>query len=318
MTLPSRPHRSNKAFAAATLLIVAVTANPRRALAQACCAGGTVVTPTRLAVHEDIAVGTQIRARTNPGSFDARGHYSSSSGVEQILEQDVAASVRLGGRGQLGAVLPMIETHRNVGGLDDWGGGVGDLSLTARYDFLLAAEALYWPGFGVLAASTSPTGTPADAPTGSHPLAADATGAGTYDVTLGFDVEKVSGHIYAAVNAWLTHRFQRTLQMGAAMPLKESFSMRWTLMGVAGYVFDSEAALGLYVSAFDEGPGTTNGVEDPTTALRLTTAGVAGVLPIRDLWRLQGSIFTDVRISSFGRNEPVGYGLMASLVRVWL
>jgi len=286
-------------------------------MAQACCAGGTVVTPTRLALHEDFAVGMQLRARTNPGSFDTAGHYTASSGVEQILEQDVAASVRLGAKGQMGAVIPMIQTHRNDGGLDDWGGGLGDVSLTARYDFLLATQFLYWPGLGVLAASTMPTGTPPDKPSPSHLLAADSTGAGTYDVTLGVDVEKASGHVYVALNGWLTHRFQRRLSIGGGAPTTESFSTRWTLLAVGSYVFDSEAALGLYVSSFNEGPGTINGVQNPTTGLRLTTVGAAGVLHIHDLWRLQGSLFTDVMISSFGRNEPVGYGLTASLVRVW-
>ncbi len=315
MTRPSRPYRSRDAAAAAALLLVVGVVIPRRAEAQACCAGGTVVTPTRLALHEDFAVGTQFRARTNPGSFDADGHYSASSGVEQILEEDVAASARVGGKGQVGLLIPMVQTHRNLAGVDDWGGGLGDVSLNARYDFLLAAQALYWPGFGVLAASTLPTGTPPDR--ASHPLAADATGEGTYDVTLGVDLEKVAGHWYAALNGWVTHRFSRDLSLGG-MTLTESFSARWTLMAVLGYVFDSEAALGLYISALDEGDATINGVQDPTTALRLTTVGAAGVLPFHDVWRLQGSLFGDVPLSSFGRNEPAGYGLTASLVRVWM
>ncbi len=292
-----------------------VLAAPRRAAAQACCAGGTVVTPTRLALHEDLAVGLVLRARTNLGSFDASGHYTSSSGVEQILEQDVAATARLADKGQVGVVIPMIQTRRDEAGLNDWGGGLGDVSLTARYDFLLAAQSLHWPGIAVLAASTLPTGTPPDKAT--HPLAADATGAGTYDVTLGLALEKAAGHIYCALDGWLTHRFTRTSSVGGAT-LTESFGVRWTLLAVAGYVFDDEAALGLYVNALDEGQASINGVRDPTTVLRLTTVGAAGVLPLRDLWRLQGALFSDVAISPFGRNEPVGYGLTASLVRAWL
>ncbi len=316
MTPRSRPFRFREASATIAFLIGAVAACPRQAVAQACCAGGAVVTPARLALHEDFAVGLQLRARTNSGSFDPGGHYATSSGVDQIFEQDVAASARLGAKGQIGVLMPMVQTHQDAGGLDDWGGGLGDTSLTGRYDFLLPTQALYWPGFGLLAAATLPTGTPPDK--ASPPLAADATGAGTFDATLGVDVEKAAGHIYVALDGWLTHRFARSLSVGTAMPLTEAFSVRWTLMGVVGYVFDSEAALGLYVSTFNEGLGTINGVRDPTTALRLTTVGAAGVLPIGDLWRLQGSIFTDVPLPSFGRNEPVGGGVTAALVRVWL
>ena len=281
MTPRSRPFRFREA--AIALLLGAVAACPRQAAAQACCAGGAVVTPSRLALHEDFAVGMQLRARTNPGSFDAGGHYATSSGVEQIFEQDVAVSARLGAKGQIGLLMPTVQTHRDAGALDDWGGGLGDASLTGRYDVLLPTQALDWPGLGVLAAATLPTGTPPDR--ASHPLAADATGAGTYDVTLGVDVAKVTGHVYAALDGWLTHRFARTLSVGNAMPLTEAFSVRWTLMGVVDYVFDSEAALGLYVSTFNEGPGTINGVRDPTTQRCDSRRGGRGrgLLPIGDL-----------------------------------
>src|SRR4051794_18718773 len=117
-TPPSQPYRSREAAVAAVLLTFVAMASPRRAEAQACCAGGSIVAPTRLALHEDVGLGVQLRARTNHGAFDAAGHYASSSGVEQIVEQDFAASVRLGGKGQIAAVMPLVQTHRSLGGLD--------------------------------------------------------------------------------------------------------------------------------------------------------------------------------------------------------
>ncbi|HUO40699.1 MAG TPA: hypothetical protein VMU34_23900, partial [Mycobacterium sp.] len=156
----SRRSRFLDVAALAAALLIAASAQPRSAHAQACCAGGTVVTPARLALHEDWAVGLQMKARSNPGSYGADGRYQSSGGVEQVFEQDVAASARITDRSQVGLMLPMFQTHRNASGLDDWGSGAGDLSLTARYDFWLPQQALYWPGFGVLVSSTLPTGTP--------------------------------------------------------------------------------------------------------------------------------------------------------------
>lgn len=316
---PSRPSRSGDAAGIPFFIFLALMGGSRRVDAQACCAGGAVMTPTRLALHEDFAVGLQLRTRSNGGSFDSRGQYAGTSGEEQIFEQDLAGSFRFAGRGQAGAVLPMIETHRSVGGVSDTGGGLGDLALTARYDLLLATEALYWPGFGILAAATLPTGRASDQAT--HALATDATGAGTYDLTIGVDVEKVAGHAYVAINAWATHRFDRTLTLSApgtpTTTIREAFGTRLTLLAVAGYVFDSEAALGAYVNLMNEGSATINGAEDPTTQLRLTTAGLAGVLPVRDRWRLQGALFSDLRWSHWGRNEPAGLGLTASLIRVW-
>jgi hypothetical protein len=298
------------------LLVAIAKATP--VAAQACCAGGALVSPARLALHEDYAVGLQVKARDDLGAFDENGHYAGfQQEQEQDFEQDLAASFRLTRRAQAGVVLPIVETHRVVSGLSEWGGGIGDVALNARYDFLTAAEAVYLPGFGLLASAVFPTGTPSDQ--AKKPLATDATGTGTYNVTIGADVEKVLGHAFGSLNAWMTYRFDRTVLTPGAASITESFALQWTFLAVAGYVFDSEAALGLYLNLLEEGDGTVNGTRDAGTSLRLTTGGLVGVLPIHDVWRIQGSLFSDVLISSFGRNEPAaGIGLTVTLIRVWL
>jgi hypothetical protein len=288
------------------------------AAAQACCAGGALVSPARLALHEDYAVGLQVKVRDDLGAFDDSGRYVRfQQEPEQDLEQDFAASFRLSRRAQVGVVLPIVETHRVVSSLSEWGGGIGDVALNARYDFLSAAEALYWPGFGLLASAVFPTGTPSDQ--AKSPLATDATGAGSYDLTIGADVEKVLGHAFASLNAWMTYRFDRTVATSGAAAITESFALQWTALAVAGYVFDSEAALGLYLNVLQEGDGTVNGTRDAGTSLRLSTAGLVAVLPVHDVWRVQGSLFSDVLVSSFGRNEPAaGLGLTVTVIRVWM
>jgi hypothetical protein len=300
---------------AAGAALAVLAARPQAASAQACCSGGSIVTPTRLAVYEDWAVGLQTRARSNLGSFAADGRYVAASGVEQVMEEDLAASYRIRDA-QVGLLLPTLVTHRNETGIDEWGGGLGDLSLTARWDVLLAADAGRWPGVAILAGATLPTGTPPDRAT--HPLSTDATGAGTYDVTLGVGLEKVTRHGYVGLSGWATHRFDRSLPDGAGGRMTESFSLRWTALAVGGYVFDSRAALALYASLLDESAATIGGVVSPDSSLRLTTVGAAGVLPFRDVWRAQASLFSDVMLSAFGRNEPAGVGFTASLVRVWM
>jgi hypothetical protein len=299
----------------AGIALALLALRPAPARAQACCSGGSVVTPTRLAVYEDYAVGVQTRARSNLGSFGADGRYV-AAGSEQVLEQDLAASVRLGGRAQVGALLPMLETHRSETGIDEWGGGVGDLTLTGRYDLLLAADARLWPGISLLLGLTAPTGT---SPEGAHKLlGTDATGAGSWDGSAGVAFEKVSRHGYAALNLWLTYRRDRTITPPMGPSFRHSFGLRATALAVGGYVFDSRAALALYASVFNEGDASDDGVEKPGSGPRMTTVGAAGVLPLAESWRLQGAAFSDVMIASFGRNEHAGLGLTASLVRVWM
>lgn len=299
-------------MASAILLAGATRATP--AAAQACCAGGALVNPARLALHEDYAVGLQTRVRDDLGSFDGSGHYQSSN-TEQDFEQDLAASFRLTARSQAGVVLPLVETRRLESRIPTWGSGIGDLAVGARYDLLLATEALYWPGIGFLANVVVPTGKPVGE--GTNPASTDATGTGTYNATIGIDLEKVHGPLYVTLNAWITYCWSRTVLFTGSPPLTTSFPLQWTLLGAVGYVFESEAAVGAYVNFLDRGDNTINGVLTPGTVVRLTTVGVSGVLPIRDVWRVQASVFSDVLVSSFGSNELAGVGAVLSLVRVW-
>ncbi|HVZ89254.1 MAG TPA: hypothetical protein VHG72_19965 [Polyangia bacterium] len=305
--------RDSFATAVAIGLVIAFHALP--AAGQACCAGAALVNPARLALHEDYAIGLQARVRADLGSFDPRGNYSSSA-TEQDVEQDLAGSIRLTERSQAGAVLPLVETRRIESGVPTWGSGIGDLALNARYDFVLPSEALYWPGFGVMTALLIPTGKPVGE--GNDPSSTDATGTGTYNLSVGVEIQKVSGSFYFLFDGWVTYCWGRTVQIPGSAALTTSFPLQWTALGVAGYVFPNEAALGLYVNFLARPDDRLNGDLQPGSALQLTTAGLSGVLPIRDVWRVQGSVFSDVLISPFGRNELGGAGVSAALVRVWM
>ena len=323
MTRPSRWSKCRSAWrAAAAALFIVVAARATPAAAQACCTGGALVNPVRLAPYEDYAIGLQTRVRSDLGSFAPDGRFiwtSTGQGpasTEQDLEQDLAASFRPSRRAQLGFVLPYVETRRLESGVGDWGGGIGDLALDARYDFKLAAEMLYWPGFALLAGVVFPTGKAVG--DGTNPASTDATGTGTFSASLGADLEKVHGPLYGALNAWLTYSGSSTVTLPAPVgPQTTSYPLQVTLLAVAGYVFENEMAAALYLNFLERGDDTLNGMTQVGTVLRLTTVGATGLLPVGDAWRISASIFSDVMISAFGRNEQGGAGVTASLVRAW-
>ena len=300
-----RRHSAFRSGIAVALAAVAVSTSARDAAAQACCAGGAVVTPARLAAYEDFAVGLQSRAQGSMGS----------QASEQTFEQQLLASVRFARAAQAGVVLRALSTHRNAGGLDEWGGGLGDVTLTARYDFILPAELPRMPGLALLAGATLPTGTPPDGAT--RPLATDATGSGSFDASLGVSVERASGHLYGMLALWGTQRAGRTVSAPGAPSVTQSFALRWTLAAAAGWVFESESAVAVFATAFDEGDPTINGVRDAAGGRRLTTVGAAGMMPFAAAWRVQGTLFSDLTVASLGRNQPAGAGGTLSLVRVW-
>ncbi|HEY4394802.1 MAG TPA: hypothetical protein VGP64_12095 [Polyangia bacterium] len=316
MTRPSRQWTCLSARGAAALLFAVLSARATPAAAQACCAGGALVSPVRLSPSEDYAVGLQTRVRSDMGSFQADGTYvSNPSSSEQDVEQDLAASFRLARRAQIGVVLPYVETYRVESGSGNWGSGIGDLSLNGRYDFKLAAEMMYWPGFAVLGGVVFPTGKAVS--DGTNPAATDATGTGTFNASLGIDVEKVHGPLYVALNLWATYSASSSAPGASGTTITTSYPLQLTALAVAGYVFDNEAAVALYVNFLERGDTTVSVPVSGSTSLRLTTAGVTGLVPVAVDWRLSASLYGDVMASSFGRNEQAGVGGSVSLVHAW-
>ena len=181
------------------------------AAAQACCAGGALVSPVRLAPPEDYAVGLQTRVRSDSRFVPARRHLrlDLDRSSEQDVEQDLAASFRLARRAQVGFVLPYLETHRTASGVDEWGSGIGDWPSTP------ATTSSWRPRCSTGLASrfwrnvVFPTGKAVG--DGTNPASTDATGTGTYNVSLGVDLEKVHGPLYGALNAWATYSGSSTV-----------------------------------------------------------------------------------------------------------
>jgi hypothetical protein len=315
MTPPSRRSTFRSAGLLAGAALALALAWPATALAQACCAGGALVNPTRLAPYEDAAAGLQVRARAQLGTFGANGRFSSARD-EQDFEQDLAGSLRFARRGQAGVVLPFVETRRSESGQASAGSGVGDLALTARYDFTLAAEMLHWPGVGALASVVLPTGKAAGS--GTNPAGTDATGTGTVNVSLGISLEKVHGPLYVALNGWLVYSGSRSVDTPGFGTITTSFPLQVNALLVGGYVFEDEAAVAAYVSFLRRGDTTVDGAEQPGTELRLTTVGLSGLLPLAERWRLQGALYTDLPAAPFGRNEQAGAGATLTLVHLWM
>ena len=303
---------SNSAFreAVAAWLALGIGISPRPALAQACCAGGTAVTPGRLALHEDALIGLQLRAAAAYGSYDATGNYSRSpSGDNETdLEQDLFGAIRVAGRGQVALLVPLIETSRSTPqDGTHWGGGFGDINASARYDFTLAGESRAVPGLALLGGVTIPTGRSPDAAVA--PLAVDATGIGAFQGSLAMALEQTFG-------PWLVNA---TAIVAKRMPHGgETLGTQWSLLAAGAYTFPGDQALALSVSyAFEGDASSSDGSAIPSSSKRLTTITLAGLWPLADAWRLQGGVFVEPPASAFGSNQPAVAGLTATAIRAW-
>jgi hypothetical protein len=309
----SRANRLTAVIAA----FVGMLAQARQARGQACCAGAAAVTPARLAVHEDALVGAQVRAANLFGSFSPRGSYVAASATEWDIEQDLFGALRFAPRAQAALLVPAVETYRRAKGpagtLSDFGGGIGDVNLSARYDFTLAGESKIVPGIAALAGLTFPTGRPPDSSDGvAHPLAADATGIGAWQLNLGITFEQTTGPWLFGVTGLYAKRTTRTVGTASV-----SLGAQWSAMAAAAYTFSNDAALAIVAAYSFEGNTEADGVESPESSRRIPQLTIAGLYPWSDHWRLQGAVFAAPPVSQLGKNTPASLGMLLGVVRSW-
>jgi hypothetical protein len=268
------------------------------------------VTPARLALHEDALVGTTLHVGGVLGNYAPDGTYTAAAPhtSEVDLEQDVFGAVRVTRRGQLAVLVPFVETYRSVPGIHATGGGVGDINVGARYDFVLAGAWRYVPGVALLAGLTMPTGRTVASATA--PLAVDATGIGAFQGNVGLALEQTwSGHWLASLTGLVAKRASYTTQ-----GVDESLGTQLTALGAVAYTLRNEAAVGLVGSYAAEGNATINGATDPNSHKRALTLSVVGVVPFTDALRLQGSLFVNPPVSQVGANQPADAGLTLTLL----
>jgi hypothetical protein len=283
-----------------------------RARAQACCAGTGTVTPARLGAHELALAGIQARAAGVLGTFDEHGHYvSSPSGTSEVdFEEDAFGAVRVLRRGQLALLVPLVETRRTARHVAEFGGGLGDINVSARYDFTSAGEHRYVPGLAALGGLTLPTGRPPES--SSKPLATDSTGIGAFQGNLGVAVEQYSGPWRFGATVLVAKRTARSVQ-----GVDETLGTQLTALGAVGYTFWNEAAFALVASYTLEDRAVINGGTVPASARHMTLLSVAGLLPVSDAWRVQGSVFLNPPILSLGHNLPALGGITFAVVHSW-
>ena len=302
--------RSGEPRALALLIALAASVTPSLARAQACCAGGSVVTPGRLEPHEWALAGVQLRAGDVFGSYDPAGKYiaSPSADPEFDLEQDLFGAVRVFRRGQVALLVPLVQTLRATPqDGSHFGGGIGDVNIGARYDFLLAGQSRYVPGIALLAGVTFPTGTAVESATA--PLAVDTTGIGAFQGNAALALEQTFGQ-------WLVNA---TGMIAARTPrYGETLGTQGTLLAAGAYSFPNDLAVALALSYAFEGDATlSNGTSVPRSGKRLTTLTASVLWPLNDEWRLLGGLFLNPPFNSCGGNQLTTGGLTITVIRSW-
>ncbi len=309
MRLRSRSTFRSALFAAGIFALIGAG----RAHAQACCVSTSALFPARLGGNDIAGFGVSFSARDVFGSFNDMGRFtpSPSSTFEADFEQRLLAVVQPVHRLQIGVALPFDETWRSVPSQSETGGGLGDASLSARYDFLYAGNEYRIPGIALIGAVTAPTGVAVDR--AHRPLATDATGQGLWQGALGAALEyDVNEAIVLELVGQVTGRLSR--QVG---DVQEQLAPQVSIAAAAAYVFEGLQVVALLATLTFEGDAWINGVSVANSGRRTTDVGVFGSVPLPDNFSLQATLTTELPILELGQGQTVGLTLVGAVIKRW-
>ncbi len=301
-----------RAFCLATAVALLGTAWAADALAQPCCAGGTTISPARLALHERALVGVALRFDRKTGDFGRDAGYVPVEEESQVgLREDLLIAARLGEHLQVGTSVSYLQTWKSFDRESDFGGGLGDLAFSARYDFLVAGEHAFLPGIALSSGLSVPTGKTVDHTT--HRLAADVTSSGFTQATLALSLEDLFwSRVYVEAAGAFTYWVPRSIEdsrVARRPQVSVSLGASWAVAG--------SSSVGAIGTLELQGATETDGVPSPGSNRRSTTIAVIAGLPLGD-FRLQMSVFDTLPINGLGRNEEAMFGVRVAVIRTLL
>jgi hypothetical protein len=221
---------------------------------------------------------------------DVRGHWDQSGrwvpsrdAIDREYRVEARAMTKLSPRIQLGAIVPYLRTFRRFGDVASSGGGVGDVTLLARYDFVRVGGENGLPGIALTFASVLPTGRPPER--ANDALGAETTGLGTWEAKPGIAIEKswwTGWFVSASVAAGIYGARYRTQLLSFASGGK----------------------------SFTNGLGIAAGLSYERDAMRSrASALLLGSFEIDDHWQIFGSFSIDFAGREQTGNRVVGLGL---------
>ncbi len=262
-------------------------------------------------MHEWLLVGLRASTRTALGNADAEGNLRANpKGTTQWdLRQEAFSTLRASSRGQVGVLVPLVESFRDSATTDaESSVGLGDVEFNARWDFLHASEVPRAAGVALLARAITPTGTAAEAAT--KPLGSDATGLGAAQFELGVALER-------AYRAWL---FNLLGEIGQRLSrdvsgIETTPGLRWGATLGIGYAWSHRTTTAFVTSIVGEGNSVVDGAQVAHSATRSVDLAFAATHSPNNDWRLRTAFSLQPPIDGLAKNSPLTAGLSLSVVR---
>ena len=200
---PAARHALRRGSAAALAGALALL-SARAAQAAACCISATSFGVGRLLIWEDAAAGLSVGHSRSLGQYDAGGRlrWNPSGYREGLTNLTAWGIVRVHKRVQVQAWVPVVLNDRASGDERQFAGGLGDVGLGARFEYLGIGELRRVPSFAVTLSVAAPTGRRVEQT--SPPLFAGATGRGAWTGSVAVEAEYAFAPWFLRLDAGLS------------------------------------------------------------------------------------------------------------------
>ena len=315
MTRPRRPSRFRR-LAIALAIAGGVAALPRAAAAQACCVGTGLVTPARLRTFEDRALGVQMRARSVMGAFGGSGSYAASAAGNRdvAFEEDLFGALRFGSHFQLaisGAVRADVARGGRPVRLRRRAGRRGGQRAPRPGERRRARPLARRRDHRRTVAADR-----AAARRGGRRSIRSPPPAPAVDRSRARSGSRLKRSSAAASCRW---RDGSRSAPTAPPPASSSRSRPACPRCCPG---DTRSATtppwGPLRPCCVKATPATRPAPIANSGVGLVTTGAAFALPFWQTWRLQTTLFTDLPIGGWGRNQTVGFGGTVAVIRFWI
>jgi hypothetical protein len=295
---------------AASAVGLALLGRAGPARASACCGEGHGI-GQRLTSAERAAVTTVARFQGRIGAWTSDAEFAPLEGGshDRELRLDAAWIVRVG-EFEVGAMIPLVYTWRELGDASSSGGGVGDVQGFGRYPIIPVEGRGWLPGIALTLSAIAPTGRPPSE--ADDTLGAEATGIGVAEVRPGITLEKtwISGWFVAVAGSVGL----RTASYAAGARVQSA--PRWQVLAAAGPSWPSGFSFALG-ALFEADAGTSFDGQSTDDPRRRTAALAFAAYDIDDRWTVVGALQSDLPIDALGQRETVSTAGSLGLRFAW-